>query len=259
MTMTIRVLLCGLLFVALSAARAADEPQTKPQIKADIPAAGPDGWISLFNGQDLTGWECLPGYWSVTDGVIQGAQMKENSKQTNLILACSKDHPEKFANFELRYSYRWITPTGNSGMQFRGKIDRPQAFHVGGYQADFDAGNGYTGIIYDEGGVAGGRGIMSKRGFRTTWDEKNERSEVPLEKKEAEIKAAIRPVGEWNEAVIVAAGNRITYAINGQTTTDLVDQSPKACKDGVIGLQMHSGCTMTIQCKDVRIRFLDAK
>jgi hypothetical protein len=59
--------------------------------------------------------------------------------------------------------------------------------------------------------------------------------------------------------VIVADGNRITYSINGQTTTELVDQSPKACKDGVIGLQMHSGHTMTLQCKDVRIRFLDAK
>lgn len=255
MTMTTRALLCGLLLVALPAARAAEQPQPK----ADIPAAGPDGWISLFNGKDLTGWEFLPGYWSVTDGVIQGSQMKENSKQTNLILACSKDHPEKFANFELRYSYRWITPTGNSGMQIRGKITRPQAFHVGGYQADFDAGNGYTGIIYDEAGVAGGRGIMSKRGFRTTWDDANKRSDLPLDKTDAEIKAAIKPVGEWNDAVIVADGNRITYSINGQTTTELVDQSPKACKDGVIGLQMHGGHTMTLQCKDVRIRFLDAK
>jgi hypothetical protein len=254
MTMTTRALLCGLL-LALPAARAAEQPQPK----ADIPASGPDGWISLFNGKDLTGWEFLPGYWSVTDGVIQGAQMKENSKQTNLILASSKDHPEKFANFELRYSYRWITPTGNSGMQIRGKIDRPQAFHVGGYQADIDPNNQHTGTFYDEGGVAGGRGVMSKRGFRTTWDDKNQRSDLPLDKKDAEIKAAIKPVGEWNDAVIVADGNRITYAINGQTTTELVDQSPKACKDGVIGLQMHGGCTMTLQCKDVRIRFLDAK
>ena len=243
--------LCGLL-LALTTARAADPPP-----KAEIPAPGPDGWISLFNGQDLTGWEGLPGYWTVTDGAIQCAETKENSRQTNLILLCSKDHPEKFANFEIRYRYRWITPGGNSGLQIRGRIDKPQMFHVGGYQADIDAANSYTGIIYDEGGVAGGRGIMSKVGFRTTWNADNQRSEEPLAKTAAEIKAAIRPVGEWNDAVVVAAGRRITSSINGQVTTEMIDDSPKACKDGVIGLQMHGGCTMTLQFKDIAIRFLE--
>ena len=123
--------------------------------KTAIPAAGADGWISLSNGKDLTGWEGLEGYWSVVDGAIQCSETKEKSKQTNLILLCSKDNPEKFANFEIRYSFKWVTPGGNSGVQIRGKIDNPEMSHVGGYQADIDAGNSYTGIIYDEGGVAG--------------------------------------------------------------------------------------------------------
>jgi len=55
----------------------------------------------------------------------------------------------------------------------------------------------------------------------------------------------------------VAAGRRITSSINGHVTTELVDDSPKACKDGVIGLQMHGGCTMTLQFKDIAIRFLE--
>ena len=49
------------------------------------------------------------------------------------------------------------------------------------------------------------------------------------------------------------------YSINGQVTTDLTDDSPKACKSGVIGLQMHGGFTMTIQFKDLKIKFLDKK
>jgi Domain of Unknown Function (DUF1080) len=227
--------------------------------KNEIPAAGPDGWISLFNGKDLTGWEGMEGYWSVVDGAIQCTETKENSKQTNLILLCSKDYPEKFANFEIRYSYKWVTPGGNSGLQVRGKIDKPAMFHVGGYQADIDAGNGYTGIIYDEGGVAGGRGIMSKRGFKTTWDAENKRSETPLDKKDAEIKAVIKPVGEWNDAVVIVDGNRIAYSINGQLTTEMIDDSPKACKDGVIGLQMHGGHTMTLQFKDIKIKMIEKK
>ncbi len=227
--------------------------------KAEIPAAGADGWISLFNGKDLTGWEGLKDYWTVVDGAVQCAETKENSKQTNLILLASKDHPEKFANFEIRYSFKWLTPGGNSGLQIRGKIDNAAALHVGGYQADIDAGNGYTGIIYDEGGVAGGRGIMSNRGEKTVWDAENKRSSTPLDKTGDEIKAKIKPVGEWNDVVVVVDGNHITYSINGQVTTEMTDNSPKACKDGVIGFQMHSGHTMTLQFKDIKIKMLDKK
>ncbi|HEV7405032.1 MAG TPA: DUF1080 domain-containing protein [Chthoniobacteraceae bacterium] len=247
--------LCALMTLCLlsNAAIAEDKPKT------DIPAAGPDGWIALFNGKDLAGWEGLEGYWSVADGAIQCSETKENSKQSDLILLASKDHPEKFANFELRYSFKWLTPGGNSGVQFRGKIDKPEMLHVGGYQADIDPGNGYTGIIYDEGGVAGGRGIMSKRGEKTVWDAENKRTGTPLEKNDAEIKATIKPVGEWNEAVVVADGKHITYTINGQLTTELLDESPKACQDGVIALQMHGGHTMTIQFKDLKIRMLEKK
>jgi hypothetical protein len=227
--------------------------------KTAIPAAGADGWISLFNGKDLTGWDGLQGYWSVVDGAIQCAETKENSKQTNLILLCSKDNPEKFTDYEIRYSFKWITPGGNSGLQIRGKIDNPKMLHVGGYQADIDAENGYTGIIYDEGGVAGGRGIMSKRGEKTVWDAENKRSATPLDQTSDEIKAKIKPTGEWNDVVVVVDGNRITYSINGQVTTEMTDNSPKARKDGVIGFQMHGGHTMTLQFKDVKIKLLDKK
>lgn len=247
----------GLVLAALALAGTPLRAQDKP--KNEIPKPDASGWITLFNGKDLTGWEGLEGYWSVVDGAIQMSEVKENSKQTNLILLCSKDYPEKFANFELRYSYRYITPTGNSGMQIRGKIDNPKMLHVGGYQADNDPANQFTGIIYDEGGVAGGRGIMSKRGERTVYDSSGKRTSTPLDKSDAEIKKAIKPVGEWNECVVVADGNRIVYSINGQVTTELIDDHPKACRDGVIGIQMHGGHTMTLQYKDIKIRMLPAK
>ena len=238
-----------LCFVA-SACRAEDRP------KAEIPPAGADGWIQMSNGKDLTGWEGLEGYWSVVDGALQCSETKANSKQSDLILLCSKDYPEKFANFEMRYSWRMVTPTGNSGVQFRSKIDNPKMRHVGGYQADIDAENGYTGIIYDESGVAGGRGIMSKRGEKTVWDEKNVRTNTPLDKNDAEIKKMIKPIGEWNDCIVNVDGNHIVYTINGQVTTDMTDNSPKACKNGVIALQMHAGFTMTIQFKEFKIKML---
>ena len=55
--------LCALLALGVlsNACFAEDKP------KAQIPAAADDGWISLFNGKDLAGWEGLEGYWTVVD------------------------------------------------------------------------------------------------------------------------------------------------------------------------------------------------
>lgn len=221
-----------------------------------LSARAEEGFTSLFNGKDLAGWDGLEGFWSVVDGAIQGSEQKETSKQTDLILVDSKDHPEKYANFELRYSWRMVTPGGNSGMQIRGVIDKPDMKHVGGYQADIDAANQYTGIIYDEAGVAGKRGIMSNRGEKTLWDAENKRTNTKFDKSADDIKKAIKPQGEWNDCVVIASGNKITYSINGETMTEMTDNSPHARKDGVIGIQMHGGHTMTIQFKDIRIKML---
>lgn len=225
---------------------------------ADLPQPDAEGWIALSNGKDLAGWEGLPGYWSVVDGALQCAETKQTSKQSDLILSASKEHPEKFANFELRYSWRMVSPNGNSGVQFRSVIDRPEMLHAGGYQADIDAKNAYTGIIYDESGIAGKRGIMSNRGEKTVWDENNKRTNTKLEKTGDDIKKAIKPCGEWNECIVIADGHHITYKINGEVTTDMTDNSPKARQDGVIGLQMHAGYDMTIQFKDLKIKLLPA-
>ena len=100
---------------------------------------------------------------------------------------------------------------------------------------------------------------MSNRGEKTVWDAENKRTNTPLEKSNAEIAAKIKPVGEWNEVVVIADGNHITYSINGQVTTEMTDNSPKACKNGVIGIQMHGGHTMTLQFKDIKIKMLDKK
>jgi hypothetical protein len=167
-------------------------------------------------------------------------------------------------DFELRLKFKFAPAgpdgkvDGNSGIQFRSKILDPKKdpYRVGGYQADFDAGNGYTGIIYDEAGGAGKRDIMSNRGEKTHWDADNKRHNEKLAMSSDEIKKAIK-VGDWNDVVLTAKGNHITYQINGNTTTDLTDDSPKAVSEGVLALQLHAGFTMDIQFKDIRMKKLD--
>ena len=66
-------------------------------------------------------------------------------------------------DFELRLSYRITADNddgfANSGIQYRSQ-DRGN-FVAAGYQADIEAGPMFSGILYDEAGGAGGRGIMA--------------------------------------------------------------------------------------------------
>src|SRR5205823_2377321 len=65
--------------------------------KVDLPKPDADGFITIFNGKDLTYWEGLPDYWTVKDGAISGYETKDKSKQTFLIFTGSK-----VSDFELR-------------------------------------------------------------------------------------------------------------------------------------------------------------
>ncbi len=50
-------------------------------IAADEPKADAEGFVSLFNGKDLTGWSGLPDYWEVKDGVISGHETSNNQSR----------------------------------------------------------------------------------------------------------------------------------------------------------------------------------
>jgi hypothetical protein len=226
-----------------------------PTTAADLAEPDADGFIHLFSGKDLAGWEGLEGYWSVKDGVIDGSEARERSKQTFLILSASRADPKKFANFELHFQYKFATPAGNSGLQFRSKFLDEKTYRVGGYQADFDADARYDGGFYDEAGVAGKRGIMANRGFKTTWDSANKRSSEPLGLSKEALAKAVKK-GDWNSMIVTAKGNTMRIAINGQTLGELIDNSPKAVHEGVIAFQLHAGFTMTVQFKDIKIKLL---
>jgi hypothetical protein len=234
------------LALAVSALRSEDKA------KAELPKPDADGFITIFNGTDLKGWEGLEGYWTVKDGVISGHETKDKSKQTFLVWKGAK-----VSDFELHLKYKFATPDGNSGIQFRSKVLDEKTFRVGGYQADFDGKAGFDGSIYDEASVAGGRGTMSNRGEKTVWDKDNKRKNEQLPDA-AELKKSIK-VGDWNSVVLVAKGNHITFTINDHLMTDLTDDSPKALTEGVLALQLHAGYTMDIQFKDVKIKLLDEK
>jgi hypothetical protein len=214
------------------------------------------GEKQLFNGKDLTGWKGLPGVWSVKDGAITGQNTAESPVKENTFLIWEGEA----GDFELHFKYK-ITDGdgkaekgGNSGVQYRSKIVKPDYFVMSGYQADFEVGKTYSGILYEE----KGRGILAKRGEKVVVREGGEPKKPKLEVtgevgKSEEIQAVIKPA-EWNEYVVIAKGGHLQHFINGKQTVDVTDETAAGAKTGRIGLQLHAGPPMTVQFKDIVLK-----
>lgn len=198
---------------------------------------------TIFDGKTLEGWSGADHFWSVEAGAITGQSTEEHPVKANTFLIWQGPPLE---DFELRLKYR--IDSGNSGIQFR---SRDLGEHrVGGYQADIDAGNHYTGIIYEE----RGRGILCRRGSALTVAEDGARSESTGTCDEDQLLESLQQDG-WNEYVIRAEGNRIEQSINGFVTAVLIDDQAKhARRSGILALQLHAGPPMKVQFKDIRLR-----
>jgi hypothetical protein len=209
-------------------------------------AADDEGYVSLFNGKDLSGWEGDPTYWSVEDGAITARTTPSTPLKVNTFLVWRGGKP---ADFELRLRYRM--QGGNSGVQYRSKVLDESKFIVGGYQADIDSAGRYTGINYEE----RGRGILAERGQRVTIGADGKK-QVEAFGDKADLAAKIKN-DDWNDYVITARGNRLSHTINGALMSEVIDnQEAKASASGVIALQVHVGPPMTVQFKDVRLKEL---
>jgi hypothetical protein len=206
---------CTLAVVCLPAGIAAfaENPESKTE----------QGFVSLFNGKDLAGWEGNAKIWKVEDGLLVG---ESSGIRYNDFLATKKS----YGDFELRLEFRMKNGKGNSGVQFRSRRV-PKTTHVQGYQADLGAG--YWGCLYDE----------------------HRRNKVLV--KAPRSLAKVLKTGGWNTYVIQAKGNHITLTINGLKTVDYKEPDPKIARTGIIALQIHSGPAMRMEFRNLRIRELN--
>ncbi len=217
------------------------------------------GFRKLFDGRTLEGWEGRPGFWTVEDRAIVGRTTKEHPTRGNTFLFAKSGGKNLIIDdFELRLSYR-ITANNdagfaNSGIQYRSR-DRGD-FVAAGYQGDMEAGPQFSGILYDEAGGAGGRGIMALRGEKVTWTSSGKKEVTGRLGTSEAIQAKIKQ-DDWNEYVVIAQGNHLRHFINGVATVDVFDDDAKKRLDaGILALQLHAGRPMTVRFKDIRIKSL---
>lgn len=203
----------------------------------------------LFNGKDLTGWEGNSKLWSVQDGAITGktGDSGETKIDHNTFLVWKAG---KVSDFELTFKYR--IEKGNSGVQYRSKLLEPGKFGpiVAGYQADFEAGKTYSGILYEE----RERGILAQRGQKTEIGEDGKPKVTGSVGDSAEIQATIKEE-DWNDYKIIAKGNHVQHFINGKQTVDVTDNdTAHAPKEGILALQIHAGPAMVVQFKELVLK-----
>jgi len=210
--------------------------------------ADESGFVPLFDGTSLAGWEGKPEFWRVEDGAIVGETTAEKPTQGNTFLIWRQGALD---DFELALRYRLTG--GNSGVQYRSReLTDVGPFVVGGYQGDFESGTKYSGILYEE----KGRGILAERGQRITITADGRK--VPGEPigTAEDLQKSIRQ-GDWNELRIVAQGPKLRHFINGQLMSETVDeQEGKRALEGILALQLHAGPPMKVEFKDIRLKRL---
>ena len=111
-----------------------------PAARAAAPKPDDEGFVSLFNGKDLTGWDGDPRLWSVRDGAIRGETTPENRARGNTFCVWRGG---RLKNFILKIKFR--IQNGNSGIQYRSKEVRKWV--ISGYQAEVENKPGKIGFL----------------------------------------------------------------------------------------------------------------
>lgn len=212
---------------------------------------GNDGFRPIFDGKSLEGWHGDPEIWRVENGEIVGETKPEKPIKMNTFLVWNQGELD---DFELKIDFKISSPKGNSGIQIRSfRVPGPEgdpSWRLGGYQADLDSGNNFTGLVYGE----RFRGILAKPGERTVFKDGADKPEVVAATgNPAELRKLLNK-GEWNTYRVVGKGNVIENWVNGTLFAELVDEHASARRSGLLGLQVHGGPPMKVHFKNILLK-----
>jgi len=245
-------ILAALPVLALTAAPPA------PAGAADLPP----GFVSIFNGKDLTGWK-VPvgdnGHWKVLDGVIDYDAQSEAPGDKALW------SEKSYKDFVLRVEWRikdtpWVNPHAKivlpSGLNKKG----PDGKEVDIAVPDSDSG------IYLRGKDKAQVNIWCwPVGSGEVYGYRMDESMPPA------VRAGVTPktiadhnIGEWNQFEITMKGDRLTVVLNGVKVLDNA-QLPGVPAEGPIALQHHGSMKdgkwvsppALVQFRNIAIKTLD--
>jgi hypothetical protein len=197
------------------------------------------GFVSLFNGKDLSGWKTAPGSrWVVEDGTLT-LKDRSDAQEHNLEYLWTE---KSYGNFVLELEFK-IPERANSGIFLR-TADLKDPVYTG---IEVQVCNSYGRKELSRGGTAGA-----------------------IYDCLAPTKNAVKKPGQWNRCRITCRDNKILVVLNGQPVIDMdldrwtqphqnrdgtKNKFPRALKDfarqGHVGLQDHG---LPVWYRNIRIK-----
>jgi hypothetical protein len=209
-----------------------------------------EGYVSLFDGVSLKGWDGNPKFWRVEDGAIAGESTPTNPSGNSYIVYRNLEAKDFTLKFEIK-----VEGSGGSGLQYRSRTGIPWLVpippavtaNVGpvnldwmmtGPQADFWPSRVYTGQFYSEntpmrilawrGQVVEGFSTSTKKLMGTIGD-RNALGDV--------VK-----MNDWNQYTVIARGGTFLHIVNGQLMSVMIDDDPASSNNqpGFFGIEIEA-------------------
>jgi hypothetical protein len=204
-----------------------------------VVATAEDGFVNMFNGKDLTGWE-NPYEWGEVK--LVGDEIQLTTDKSKFFLVTEK----KYKNFIFEAEIMMPEGKSNSGFLFRCLKAKNKAW---GYQAEVDPSDRrWSGGFYDEG---------RRKWMNPDKDTKAAAGTGYIENKSgpwSEEKLNAFKRYEWNKYRIECNGTDIKIFVNGIMTSHVIDSTDA---EGYIGLQHHGEKGKIYKFKNIRIKELN--
>jgi len=223
------------------------------------------GYVSLFDGVSLKGWDGNPKFWRVEDGAIVGESTPTNPSGNSYIVY--RDLVAK--DFTLKFEIK-VEGNGGSGIQYRSQTGLPWLANIPatvtanvgpvnlnwmmtGPQADFWPSRVYTGQFYSEntpmrilawrGQVVEGFGERSKTLVGTIADR-------------AALGSVVK-MNDWNQYIVIARGGTFVHIVNGQLMAVMIDDDPGSSNNqpGMFGIEIEA--TTKVSVRNIWVRKID--
>jgi hypothetical protein len=237
------------------------------------------GWVQIFDGKTLDGWNGNPDIWHVADGAIIGESSPEKPSGTTNIFY-TKAQP---GNFMLKMEIKLEGAGANGGVQYRSQnvppkpseipqgisdaqrkqlekmreaqaplIKRNAPWNMAGYQLDLDYGNMFSGQLYEQDSK---RFIVTFPGTFVEAHEGGKNLVATLGSPE-QFRSYVKP-GEWNQVEIIADGHLLVHLINGHIMSVTLDNDPTHFSPkGLIGFEIEGPGVITISHRNVWLKDL---
>lgn len=217
-----------------------------------------EGYVSLFDGVSLKGWDGNPKFWRVEGGAIVGESTQQNPSGNSYLVY--RDMVAK--DFTLKFEIK-VEGSGGSGFQYRSKTGIPWLANIPdnvtanvgpvnlnwmmtGPQADFWPSAPYwTGQFYSEntpmriqawrGQVVEGAGFGVKRLMGDIGDR--------------DALGKLVRMNDWNEYTVIARGGTLMHILNGQLMAVMVDDDPESSNNqpGLFGIEIEATTKVSVR------------